>query len=211
MLWLYLSALVFGFGMFAVQMLFSSDSGADADTDAAAELGAEGNAELHESAGDAEAHPHGSSPVGDWASIFLSLRFYMFAAMGLGGVGAPATWLELASPLGTLLAASVTALFVGVVGAWAFRALGRQTLSAGASHRDLVGQIGRVLLPCEKGRRGKVRVRVRGQLVDYLATTEETRLEAGTAVVVQEVGSHSVVVCEAPRELLPELGRGEEA
>lgn len=220
-LWLYLSALLFGFGTFAIQMLFSSESGGDADAPGPSELAAgDAAAELSAPAGTAlddlgpepgthvEVHSGGGSAaaLADWASIFTSLRFYMLACIGLGLVGTPVTWLGLASPLSTLIASAVTALLVGAAGSWVFRALGRDTLSSGATRSDLMGQVGRVLIACEKGRRGKVRLHVRGQLVDYLATTDEPRLAPGTAIIVQEVAVDSLVVCEAPRELAAAWG-----
>jgi membrane protein implicated in regulation of membrane protease activity len=133
--------------------------------------------------------------------VVLSLRFYMLATMGFGIVGAPVTWLGLASRSATLLASILTALIVGFAGSWALRALGRQTLSSGASRGELVGQVGRVLLACEPDRRGKVRLQVRGQTLDFLATTDVARLEPGATIIVQEVGADALVVCEAPREL----------
>ena len=190
MLTLYLASLVFGLGMFAVQAF----SGAHADGAAAA--GEAPGAELEVAA------EHGG--VGDWAAIVLSLRFYMFAAIAVGIVGVPVTWWELASPVATFVAALGTGLVLGVFATRAWRALQRQTLSSGAEAAELRGQVGRVLVAFEKGRPGKVRLRVRGQIVDFLATTDEARLGAGTAVVVQELNGERVHVCAVPSELLPE-------
>jgi membrane protein implicated in regulation of membrane protease activity len=194
MLTLYLAALVFGLGLFAVQAF----SGAHGD-------GAHGGSGGH--AGDAagtDMEIAGAHGPGDWASIVLSLRFYMFAAIAFGIVGAPVAWLGLASPLATLIAALLTGLLLGFFATQAWRALQRQTLSSGAEAAELVGQLGRVLVACEKGRPGKVRLRVRGQIIDCLATTDEPRLAAGAAVVVQELKGERVHVCAVPSELLPE-------
>jgi membrane protein implicated in regulation of membrane protease activity len=189
----YLAALIFGLGLFAVQMFFSSS---DADHPGA-HLGDAGGHALTDS--DVHATSHG-----DWASIFTSLRFYMFAAIAFGVVGAPVTWLGLGAPGLTLMASLGTAAVVGAAAALGFRLLGRQTLSSGAAAPELVGHVGRVLLACEKGRRGKVRLNVRGQIIDFIATTEEERLAPGAAVIVQEVHAERLVVCAAPIELLPE-------
>jgi membrane protein implicated in regulation of membrane protease activity len=207
---LYLAALIFGLGMFAVQALSSSDHlhaehpalPGEADTHADA---------LHADAGQFAlgtqlAHAGGVAPVADagWASIFASLRFYMFAAIAFGAVGAPVTAFgSIASGL-TLAVALLTALVVGTGASLAFRALGRDTLSSSASESELMGQVGRVLVACEKGRKGKVRLTVRGQIVDFVATTDELRLAPGEGVLVQEVHAERVHVCAAPAELLPE-------
>ena len=201
MLTVYLAALIFGLGLFAVQLFFSSSEASHPGTD----LGDAGGHPL----GDAGGHALADSDVhtashGDWASIFTSLRFYMFAAIAFGVVGAPVTWLGLGTPALTLTAAVATAVVVGVGATLGFRFLGRQTLSSGVGAPELVGHVGRVLLACEKGRRGKVRLNVRGQLIDFIATTDEARLAPGAAVIVQEVHAERLVVCAAPIELLPE-------
>jgi membrane protein implicated in regulation of membrane protease activity len=193
MLTLYLAALVFGLGMFAVMAFSGSHAHGGSGGEMAA--GEAGGKELE------LASAHGG---GDWASIVLSLRFYMFAAIAFGIVGAPVAWLGLASPVATFVAALLTGLILGFFATQAWRALQSQTLSSGAEAADLVGQVGRVLVACEQGRPGKVRLRVRGQIIDCLATTDEARLAAGTAVVVQELKGERVHVCAVPSELLPE-------
>lgn len=198
MLIVYLAALIFGLGLFAVQMFFSSSDASHPDTD----LGDAGGHALADS--DGHSASHSAANHGDWASIFTSLRFYMFAAIAFGLVGAPVTWLGLGTPTLTLIAAVCTGLLVGIGAALGFRLLGRQTLSSGVAAPELVGHVGRVLLACEKGRRGKVRLNVRGQIIDFIATTEDERLAPGTAVLVQEVHAERLVVCAAPIELLSE-------
>ena len=203
MLILYLAALIFGLGTFAVQLLFSSE--ASHHGGGPLELDSGDGHELvaaHALAGHAHAEHHVGAA--GWASIFLSLRFYMFAAIGFGAVGAPVTGFGLSSPAWTLAVALATGLSVGVLASLAFRVIGRDTLSSGGGAAELVGQVGRVLLACEQGRQGKVRLNVRGQIVDYIATTDDARLGPGAVVIVQEVHAERVHVCAAPIELLPE-------
>jgi membrane protein implicated in regulation of membrane protease activity len=196
---LYLAALIFGLGMFAVQALSSSD----------AEHGEHpalpGDVDAHAGETWLAHHTHAASG-GDagWASIFVSLRFYMFAAIAFGAVGAPVTAFGSVAPGLTLGVALFTALVVALAASLGFRALGRGTLSSSVSEHELLGQVGRVLVACEKGRKGKVRLTVRGQIVDYTATTDEQRLAPGTGVIVEEVHAERVHVCAAPSELLPE-------
>lgn len=196
---LYLAALIFGLGIFAVQALSSSDAG-DGEHPALP-----GDADAHAGETWLAHHTHAAS-AGDagWASVFMSLRFYMFAAIAFGAVGAPVTAFGSIAPGLTFGAALLTALVVAMAASLAFRALGRGTLSSSASERELMGQVGRVLVACEKGRKGKVRLTVRGQIVDFVATTDEQRLAPGTGVIVQEVHAERVHVCAAPIELLPE-------
>ncbi len=191
---IYLAALIFGLGMFAVQLFASSDVHDPGGPGEGSEL-------VHGGAFHGE---HGGAAHAGWTDIFLSLRFYMFAAIGFGAVGAPVTWLEASSAVLTLVVALATGIGIGSLAALGFRVLGRETLSSDARAEELIGQVGRVLLACEKGKKGKVRLTVRGQIVDVLATTDEPRLPPGSGVIVQEVHAQRVHVCAAPSELLPE-------
>jgi membrane protein implicated in regulation of membrane protease activity len=207
----YLAALVLGLGLFAVQMLASGGDGGhhgapalDADGDFGADALALGAAAQGEP-GALPGAPHGAEAGGaSWASIFTSLRFYMFAAIGLGMVGAPGTLFDPSTPRLTFGVALATGFGVGMLAALAFRRLGHETLSSGATDTEMVGQIGRVLVACEKGRKGKVRLTVRGQTIDRVATTDELRLEPAAVVIVESVHDQGVHVCAAPAELLPD-------
>lgn len=205
---LYLAALIFGLGMFAIQALSSSDAHhaehpalpgqADNYADAHGELHA-GGALVHDAHAGHEPSLHDDA---GWASLLLSIRFYMFAAIAFGAVGAPVTAFgSIASGL-TFGVALATALVVGTAASLAFRALGRDTLTSSTSEAELMGQVGRVLVACEKGKKGKVRLTVRGQIIDFVATTDEPRLAPGAGVIVQEVHAERVHVCAAPLELL---------
>jgi membrane protein implicated in regulation of membrane protease activity len=223
---LYLAALIFGLGTFAVQLFASSDA-ASAHHDGPL-LGSGGAAHGDGNALEHAAEPTGADPTGlseagaahaadahaghaphagptgfGWLGIFSSFRFYMFAAIAFGAVGAPATAFGSGAPALTLAVALVTGVGLGALAALGFRALGRETLSSSADAAEVLGQVGRVLVACEKGRTGKVRLTIRGQIIDVIATTDEPRLEPGAGVIVQDVHDGSVHVCAAPIELLP--------
>ena len=63
-----------------------------------------------------------------------------------------------------------------------------------------MGQVGKVLVPPNEAGRSKVRFVVKGQIVDYLATTDDP-LEAGADVMVEEVRGNQVHVSAAPSGL----------
>ncbi|MCA9639590.1 MAG: NfeD family protein, partial [Myxococcales bacterium] len=92
---------------------------------------------------------------------------------------------------------------------WVFRALGRAQTTSGGTARDAVGQVGKVLVPCSKGGRGKVRIELRGQTVDFMVTTDEEALAAGDLVLVEDVDTSGgntggvLQVSRAPAEYLP--------
>jgi len=128
----------------------------------------------------------------------------MFAAIAFGAVGAPVTAFGAVASGLTLAVALATALLVGTGASLAFRALGRDTFGSSTTEAELIGQLGRVLVACEKGKKGKVRLTVRGQIIDFVATTDEPRLAPGAGVIVQEVHAERVHVCAAPSELMTE-------
>jgi membrane protein implicated in regulation of membrane protease activity len=224
---LYLAALIFGLGIVAIQLFVAgaSDAGhadagdADAHPDGAQLVS--GSASLAHAPGlEHVGHALGKPVPGPfalahdpttqarhtgfgWVRILTSFRFYMFAIIAFGAVGAPVTLFGWAAPALTLVAALLTGVGVGALAALGFRALGRETLSSSAEAGEVLGQVGRVLVACEKGRAGKVRLTVRGQIIDVIATTDEPRLEPGAGVIVQDVHEGSVHVCAAPIELLP--------
>jgi membrane protein implicated in regulation of membrane protease activity len=124
--------------------------------------------------------------------IFLSLRFWTFALLAFGMVGAAVQTLDLASPWATTLLASGMGLAAGFGASWAFTALGRAQTSSGAQSRDLLGQSARVLVPPGAGGRCKVRVELLGQTIDLLAATEDPDLREGDEVLV--VGTEEEIV-----------------
>ena len=78
------------------------------------------------------------------------------------------------------------------VGLWdlvgmTFRQLGDPAVSGEAGFHEARGATGRVLVACARGRSGKVRVALKGQTVDMLATTDEDEIPAGAEVVIADV------------------------
>ena len=201
----FLIALVLGMGTIAVQLLMSGDS--DADADVGHDLDADFDADVDaDTVHVGEADPADSMAADGGAGVFalfLSIRFWTFGLMAFGLCGSLLHYLHLASSPVTLALALVMGVGSGLLASWSFRALSRATMSSGASARDVVGQVGRVMVPVAKNGRGKIRVEVLGQIVDYMATTDDERIEAGTHVLVEQVDGESVHVSPAPVDLLP--------
>ena len=70
--------------------------------------------------------------------------------------------------------------------------------SSHAGAKDVVGRVGRVIVPLVPGGLGKVRVDIKGAEVDYVARCKET-VAAGEAVIVEESEEGEVVVSRAPK------------
>ena len=105
----------------------------------------------------------------------MSMRSVSYGVFAFGFVGGVLHVLGLARP-GVALAVGLlagAAGHAGVVGL-TFRELGDPTrLGAGRLPRGARRPRGRVLVACARGPRGKVRVTLKGQTVDMLATTDE--------------------------------------
>jgi membrane protein implicated in regulation of membrane protease activity len=151
-------------------------------------------------------HPAGKDVVlaKDWGALLgavLSLRFWSFALFAFGFVGSVLHFFGLAAGLLTALVAVVAGLGAGGFSVLLFRLLTRAATQSGAEPADAVGQVGRVLVPILPGQRGKVRLRVKGQDVDYLATSDGPLLEAGARVLIEDLRDGEAQVSRAPFEL----------
>jgi membrane protein implicated in regulation of membrane protease activity len=187
----YLAALIVGAGTIALQLLLAGHDGAGGHDVAD---GAGGH-DVHAGHQDVDHSGSGFLP------IFLSLRFWTFGLMAFGLVGVPLRLFGIVAPYLVPFIAAAMGLACGVFASWSFRALARAATQSGAEAADAVGRTGRVLIPCARGARGKVRIELKGQSVDYLATSEDAALEAGELVLVEEVRDGTVHVSRAPREL----------
>jgi membrane protein implicated in regulation of membrane protease activity len=186
---LFLAALIVGLGMILAQLLLPGDHHGDAGH----------FADGHEP-GAIIPDGHGGSGPGHPLSFIWRLRFWTFASLAFGLLGCLLYYLHLATPLVTLLTSLGVGLASGLLASLTFVKLSSETTNSGADTRDLVGQIGRVLIPTNDEGTLKVRVRVRGQLTDYLASSDGV-LEAGTSVVVEDVEGDRLLVSAAPVEL----------
>lgn len=182
----YLAALIVGAGSLVVQLFVGHDVQGDL-----------AGAGVHLDAGGVHDAGHDAPSIGV-ATIFLSLRFWTFGLLAFGLVGSLLHYLEFAGSTVTLLAAAVMGTLSGVLASWTFFALSRASVNSGAEAEDAVGQVGKVLIGCKKGKIGKIRLEVRGQTVDYLASTDDDALEEGSDVLVEEVRGDTLHVSRAP-------------
>jgi membrane protein implicated in regulation of membrane protease activity len=183
----YLASLVVGLGVLVVQLAMGGKSadGVDADGDG------------HHHDHDGKELAHGS----DFVSLFLSTRFWIFAALAFGLSGSLIHWLQLAGVLATALIAGGAGVSSGLFAALAFRAVKRAATTTSADTTDAVGQVGRVLVGVTKGKVGQVRVQLKGSSVDMLATTDDDEIARGESVLVEDVRGEVAHVSRRPPEL----------
>ena len=181
MLALYIAALVLAAGAIVLQFAVGHDTGAG------------GHDASHTSFDD-----HDFAP---W-TLLTSLRFWSFGLLAFGLVGTSVTLLGLAGVVATAILAGVVGLASGSFAAIVVRRMMQRSASSNVTSDEIVGKMGRVLVvPGENGR-GKVRVEIKGSLVDYAARAGEPLTE-GDLVVIEECDGQEVAVSRAPRELKP--------
>lgn len=195
---LYLAALILGLGTVMVQLLMGGDGDADAG-------GGDASADVDHDLDTDHADAHADAASG-FLPIFLSLRFWIFGALAFGMVGSLLHFLGLASALVTLIAAGVMGVGSGMLASWIFRVLNRQHVSSGASENDAVGHVGKVLLRVPTQGHGKVRIQLKGQTLDLLATTDEIELLEGEQVLIEEMRDGRARVSKAPPDFLTRDG-----
>ena len=177
-MWLvYAIALVLGGGIVLLQVLTGADH--------------------HIGAAEASLDAH-HAPTGPG---ILSTRFFTFAAFAFGLVGIALHGLGLATPPVSFAVAAASGIVAGLVAGVAFRVLGHEGASGEASFQEAKGQRARVLVPCARAQRGKIRARIKGQLVDMMATTDEPQIAAGREVLIVDIKDDVAHVVTAPEAL----------
>jgi membrane protein implicated in regulation of membrane protease activity len=117
----------------------------------------------------------------------LSTRSLTYGLFAFGFVGAMLYSLSLVAPWAALAIAAAAGVAVTLAVGTTLRAVADPAASGEAALDEARGHTGRVLVPLSPGRQGKVRVQIKGQTVDLLATTAGGDLPAGTEVVVVNV------------------------
>jgi membrane protein implicated in regulation of membrane protease activity len=178
----YLAALVAALGAFGVQLVFGHhDAGGGGD---------------HDVSHGGDGHDHDASA---W-SLVASVRFWSFALLAFGLVGTLLTVFGFAGPLVTGLLAAFSGAGAGVFAVTIIRRLTYKPASSHATGRDVVGKLGRMVVPVDERGRGKVRVEIKGSFIDYVARSKES-IPVEDAVVIEEFDGDEAVVSRAPKEL----------
>jgi membrane protein implicated in regulation of membrane protease activity len=186
----YLAAFVLGLGALVTQIALGGKGDAP---HGGPDLAADGHGADH--AGD---HPDEAGP----STFLLSLRFWVFLLLAFGITGSLLALLHLAGPIGTAAVATLSGVASGVTAVMVFRAADQTKAVRPAEAREAVGQVGRVLVACAKGRTGQVRVALRGQSVDLIATTADDEIRRGEDVLIEDVRSGVAHVSRPPREIV---------
>ena len=180
----YLASLVIGLGVLVVQVA-AGGRGGDHD------LGhAGGHAADHDLT--KVGHAGDDGPL----AVVLSFRFWIFALLGFGLSGSLLHVLALAGPEIVAIVAGAAGIGSGAFAALVVRAVTRSSASSSVNLSEAVGREA-----CSKGGMGQVRIALRGQSVDLLASTDDERIARGEPVLIEEVRDGVAQVSRRPREL----------
>lgn len=185
---LYLAALIVGLGTIGLQFVLSHIGG-----DVGHGMDGMGGHDFGHDLGHGGLGHDGDGPnVLAGAAVFLSFRFWTFALMAFGMVGAALHYLALAGFSTTLVLSIVVGVISGLAASLTFRALSRGVTSSETT-QDAVGKVGRVLVPAHKGQTGKVRIEIKGKTLDVLATSDAEVVEGDHVLVVEMRGTSAHV------------------
>ena len=138
--------------------------------------------------------------AGIW-SLVASVRFWSFLLLAFGLVGTLLTLFQLAGPAVTFGLALASGFGSGTFAVTVIRRLLTRSASSNVKRGEgVIGRMGRVIVPLSSEGPGKVRVEVKGSVVDYVARSAEP-LNEGDAVIIEEYEGTEVVVSRVPPEL----------
>ena len=191
LIYLYLFSLIVGGVLLGASILLGGkDVDADGDADAGDLDGDGGSADAdaeygHGADGADTGHElgHGQTDAGDvhagrggrdlFLWMFRSIRFWTFFLAFFGMTGLALDGLGLAGPILALLSAVSMGTISGVGALTVIRYLARDQSARLPSSGDYVGKSVKVMVPVHREGVGKVRVMLKGNTVDVLATTDE--------------------------------------
>ncbi len=187
MIALYILAAIVGGGLvLASAFLGHGEHGGDADHDAHFDGDGHGHAEAH-----------------TWIP-FLSLRFWTYFLAVSGSIGLLlANQTSLIEPVRGILSGS-SGLVIGLLASFLMRVAKRLEVDSGARTQDFLGAVGKVVVAIRPGQEGKIRVTMKGDILELLALpNEHETLEIGSEVIIVSMENDRALVISRS-ELLEE-------
>lgn len=196
MLGLYLTTAIIGGGLVLVSALGGMfGHGVDHDHDHDIDLGGHGHEidvsdhdhdhDFGDHAADAAAKVTDSfNGFAEWIP-FLSLRFWTAFAAAFGLLGTILTMTKTSAEPGTMILSLITAFLTGTAVHFLITLIKRHLHDSSIAEKDMVGVAGRVLVPARGQDPGKVRIELKGDIIDLLAVSDDGKdIEAGSEVFV---------------------------
>jgi len=178
MLTVYVFCAVIGGGLIVLSLFGGDhDHGGDFGHDIGHDVG-------HDVGHDAGSDHDAGHIEGPWL-LFFSLRFWTYLIAVFGVLGLLLTlFTDSKEPLNAIVS-GVSGFASGLVASFAVRWLRSHEADSTTREKDLLGVRARVTVPLRDGQLGRVRVTVKGELIDLMATAEEPlALPEGSEVVI---------------------------
>ncbi len=129
---------------------------------------------------------HGSEFI-NWLP-FLSLRFWTYFAAAFGVIGTLLTFLRLGDSNSILVTSLISGFLMGVAVWGVMKWVQVNEVGRSVQTDDLLGKTARVIVACRPGQLGKIRLDVRGDMIDMMATDEEDQtLHIGEEIVITRI------------------------
>lgn len=133
--------------------------------------------------GDSDSGDH-DGDAGFWLPFF-SLRFYTYFFAGFGTTGLLLKYLTKANPITAAIISGAVGVGSGLGVAILMRILRVTETTTSSKDKDVLGKEGTVLVAIRGSNPGRIRCTVKGDIIDFLATTEQPdSIEPGEKVVV---------------------------
>lgn len=206
MLAFYITCLLIGGVLVALSAFGAGDHDSDFDFDADVDVDADMDADMDADA-DADAdgevdHGHAGGHLGGGLAGLLpvaSLRFWTFFLAFGGLLGTLLTLVGQVSTLSIAALSMVVGYLAGFGVTAVVRRLKRDKVTSAVTARDCIGASGTVLLPVSEGAAGRIRVELKGRLVDFTAETDEAEeLAIDDEVIVYDVREDGVALVTSP-------------
>lgn len=122
--------------------------------------------------------------IAEWLP-FLSLRFWTTCVAAFGLLGSILTLTKTSAEPTTLITAVVTGVLAGFAVHYIVMFLKRALKDSHVGEKDMVGTHGRVLVSTRGQEPGKIRIELKGDIIDLLAISDDGKdIEAGADVFV---------------------------
>ena len=203
MLSLYLIALLVGGFLLAMSMLGAEKHGFDADMDVDADIDMDADADVDADAdGDGDFHGSGGfDAVLAWLP-FASLRFWTFFAAFFGLTGVTMTIGKFVSSYVGLGLAIGVGYVTGMGMTRVIKKLSTERVDSSLGSNDVVGSTASVVLPISKEDGGKIRLELKGRVIELLAETEDdVTLDRGQTCIVYGMKDDGAAVVARAGEL----------
>lgn len=210
MLTWYLVALVVGGTLVAVSLIFGGDGDHDHDVDhdfdidADMDMDADVEAEVEADADADHEMDHGVSGLDalqGWLPI-ASMRFWTFFLAFFGLTGTVVTAGSLLGGIATPILATAVGYVCGASITNSIRRLRKQVVDSSLGEKDYVGATAKVVLPVSKGKTGKIRMTIKGRVVELMAQTDDdVDLGLNQAVMVYALRDDGTAVVSRTEQL----------